>query len=523
MADAQQAVTAWDEQGNPIKPPASGGAAAWDEHGNPIHAGATPAPNPRTGEGMENYALQQAGSMFTPNRVTGQTAQGQPTYDKPPNIIDKAYDESTARQVRLGAAENRASHAPTPFTNASSLFAPVTAAKQIIGAKVGSRVGEQIDPTYGPLVGGALGGGIASISPRGTAQRVLRGPGGTGDVSINPVSMATRELEATVPRNEPPGARQEMQMDVGQQQADAIKRVPPELGTPENPGLNSPIPTGRGSMPKTPVSKVSASPGPYRGPSSVNPPSEVPVSSSITPPPSIAPGPTVPPGGLPSESGPSLFDPGAGGPRTPGRVGNEGSAARFTNESAYAKAKQGSREAIMTLGRRGIEPPPNSRYIMGDVDTDRVVYNPRETTRFGPTGEAIRDMDVPEKGSRSVIAAPGGVQGTPVAVGPQRFNGGQEQRSTPGVSPTGVERRGQAVQDYQDAISNTPPGVPTPGEKMAHDIHVAQAGKPSGISEGEALQWIMKDADTYAKYKAADSKAQGQMLVRAKNELLKMK
>src|SRR5271155_3531230 len=148
MADAQQAVTAWDEQGNPVKAPAAapttgGGAAAWDEHGNPIHAEVMP--DLKTGAGMESYGMNQAHSMFTPNQVTGTDAHGQPTFDKPPNIIDKASDEHIARQIRLGAAENREMHSITPVTNASTLFAPVTAAKQIIGAKVGSRIGEYIN------------------------------------------------------------------------------------------------------------------------------------------------------------------------------------------------------------------------------------------------------------------------------------------------------------------------------------------------------------------------------------------
>ena len=53
MADADQEVTAWDEQGNPVKAPAAGAAAttAWDENGKPVSApteagrlGVTPAP-----------------------------------------------------------------------------------------------------------------------------------------------------------------------------------------------------------------------------------------------------------------------------------------------------------------------------------------------------------------------------------------------------------------------------------------------------------------------------------------------
>src|SRR5271167_3898943 len=124
MADEQDDKEQWKDTAPP---------SGWQSSSAPPGFGQPAAPDPRTGQGMDTYGMNQAHSMFTPNQVTGQDAQGHPTYNKPPNVIDKAADESSARQVRLGAAENRASHSPTPFTNASSLFAPVTAAKQIIG------------------------------------------------------------------------------------------------------------------------------------------------------------------------------------------------------------------------------------------------------------------------------------------------------------------------------------------------------------------------------------------------------
>jgi hypothetical protein len=553
MADNNTATAVADDEWE-VKPPAKkpGGDDEWSVSPPPA------APNPKTGAGMEDYSLQQAHSMFTPNQVVGNDAHGQPIYDKPPNPIDKAASEHTTNQVRLGAAENRAMQSPTPFTNASSLFAPVTAAKQIIGAKVGSRIGEAVDPEYGPLVGGVLGGGVATISPRsaGSAvQRVLRGPGGSGEVSINPVKSVTRELEASVPRNEPPGARDEMynekgeslmsrgaeqeridaenarnlqeiekskqqhladvgkhEMLFGQEQADAVAR-------------------DQAAREAVPVSKSS---GPYRGPSSVRLSGDVPANSSTRLPPSIAPGPAVPPGGLPSEAtGPTLFEPGTS-TREPGRVGNEGSAARFPNKNAYELAKKGSREAIMTLGRRGIEPPPNSRYIMGDVDTDRVVYNPREVTRFEPSGEAIRDMSVPEKGGRARIVTPNEIHGTSVdfpSQGPTEFQG-ENKRVAPGASPTGTERRSQAMQDYHQAITTTPPGQQTPGEKLAQDTRAAQAGKPSGITEGDARRFIAGDKELYAKFRELDASAnkgdraaykqRDEMLVKAMQDMKKI-
>src|ERR1700675_2536946 len=107
-----------------VKPPPkqAGGNGEWS-----VSPPAAPAaPNPKTGAGMEGYALQQAHSMFTPNQVTGQTSHGQPIYDKPPNPIDKAADTHLANQVHLGAAENRAMQSPTPFTSAASAIIPTS-------------------------------------------------------------------------------------------------------------------------------------------------------------------------------------------------------------------------------------------------------------------------------------------------------------------------------------------------------------------------------------------------------------
>jgi hypothetical protein len=63
----------------------------------------------------------------------------------------------------------------------------------------------------------------------------------------------------------------------------------------------------------------------------------------------------------------------------------------------------------------------------------------------------------------------------------------------------------------------------TEGEKLAQEIRKSSASKGPRIEEGEALQHIMKDSATYEKFKAADSKEQGQMLVAAKNEIVEGK
>ena len=86
-----------------------------------------------------------------------------------------------------------------------------------------------------------------------------------------------------------------------------------------------------------------------------------------------------------------------------------------------------------------------------------------------------------------------------------------EKRVAEGASPTGVERR----------KITTPLDVPTEGEKLAKEIRASSA-KTTTVTEGEALQHIMKDASKYEAFKKLDSKDQGKMLVEAKNELEKI-
>jgi len=82
----------------------------------------------------------------------------------------------------------------------------------------------------------------------------------------------------------------------------------------------------------------------------------------------------------------------------------------------------------------------------------------------------------------------------------------------------GPERRA-GVQDWQEAVSSTPPGQPTPGETLSQRIRTTTAGQPGGISEGQALQQIMRDQDMYDIYRSADQRTRDAMLVKAKNEM----
>lgn len=67
------------------------------------------------------------------------------------------------------------------------------------------------------------------------------------------------------------------------------------------------------------------------------------------------------------------------------RVGKEGRRATWTNEDAYRLARQGNRDAISTLVDRGLELPPNARYVMGDEDYTRAMKNVRDSTKMGST------------------------------------------------------------------------------------------------------------------------------------------
>jgi hypothetical protein len=75
------------------------------------------------------------------------------------------------------------------------------------------------------------------------------------------------------------------------------------------------------------------------------------------------------------------------GPRS---VGSEGRPATWTNERVMQLAREGNREAIQQAVRRGMELPPNARYVAGDADFSSGAYNPRSVTVFSPDGTPIK-------------------------------------------------------------------------------------------------------------------------------------
>jgi len=71
-------------------------------------------------------------------------------------------------------------------------------------------------------------------------------------------------------------------------------------------------------------------------------------------------------------------------------VGTEGRPATWTNERVMELARQGNRDAIAQVARRGLKLPENARYVAGDIDYPRAVQNPRDVTLFTPEGTPIR-------------------------------------------------------------------------------------------------------------------------------------
>jgi hypothetical protein len=239
-------------------------------------------PNLKTGQGMQDYANQKAKQVLTGTGDQGNyNAQGVKVSGpsgEPLSYMEKAEQDQAARQTRLGAAQNRAMQSPMPFTNASMAYAPVTAAKSLIGAKLGGAAGGAIAPqlsnspeaeNYGEFIGGTLGGVGASVpwgqSAKNAAASALRNPAtarqsqmgkpGTVKDFLPPQLQKWSVPPWMVPKGEVgtptnPGPFMEIPA--------RMPKVQPELGSEENPGLMSKIPTGRASMKGTAIAQQAA-------------------------------------------------------------------------------------------------------------------------------------------------------------------------------------------------------------------------------------------------------------------------
>ena len=194
-----------------------------------------------------------------------------------------------------------------------------------------------------------------------------------------------------------------------------------ELGTETHPGpfrpiASGPIPTDEltqavreGRAARIPVRMPKAAspeePAPFSG---VAAPTQTPVQyrgAAVTPAQEFAARQAEAKAAEPAPSG-RIAAPGSEVARTPIRTGNEGRPATWTNEKVLSEAAKGNREAIAQASRRGLQLPPNTRYVMGDPDLFRASYNPREVTRFVPEGTPIRNLAPPEKSTGATLVVP---------------------------------------------------------------------------------------------------------------------
>lgn len=288
--------------------------------------------------------------------------------------------------------------------------------------------------------------------------------------------------------------------------ARAAAKIPPELGSPENPGWMSKIPS---RMPK-PAEPLPVRQTPFPGATA----SSTPVGAAELPPPAAqTPFPVVQEAGA-APSAPRIVPPSVGEPRF---TGSEGRAATWDKAAVMRLASQGNREAISQAVRRGLELPPGARYVMGDPDFSRAVYNPRTVTQFTPEGEPIRNVENPTvpapreriqvsqsaPASREVINASTGEVTSPFAPPSGELPSGNP-------SPFASQRR-----TLERGVT-TPYDLPTEGEVLAEQIRQARGSvlnRPK-MTEGEALNQIMRDPAAYEKYKLADKKTRDAMLVK---------
>jgi hypothetical protein len=166
-----------------------------------------------------------------------------------------------------------------------------------------------------------------------------------------------------------------------------------------------------------------------------------------------------------------IVAPNAGGPVF---SGNEGRPATWTNDRVIELAKTGNREAIAQAARRGMRLPENVRYVAGDPDFPRVVYNPREVTREAPGGTPIRDLSKPQTSSGRLIEIP--------QVGKPRseFNPAQETErlqhvneppaAEPEAMPTEIKGITAPVK-----VRSVPREKPVPIEKLASQDEITDA------------------------------------------------
>lgn len=393
-------------------------------------------------------AIAQARQQIIPNELKPSERAMQQTMGGPPMFVDvpKGSKESFETAGQKGYATGAKVGMALPIAPAA-VFAPGPTALALAGGSAGGYIGSNLgeagarafgaspyDAETASDVGGALGGLVGGVfgpkaftATKGVVGNALRTPYGptTGASALKPGVKAVASIgkyfggpelaDWMVPERSagPTGPYSKLQSRLptalrGDPFSPTPPEVAPELGSPENPGWMSKIPT---RMPK-PIS--TPAPSPFAGAT----PSNVPTGNAELPPTTGAqtPFPVVGKASTVTNT-PKIVSATAG---EPGFSGSEGRAATWTNEAVQRLAQQGNREAISQAIRRGMELPPGARYIMGDPDFSRAVYNPREVTQFTPEGTPIRNKSNPiaqNPSAKARIATPFSPAGPQVVSG----------------------------------------------------------------------------------------------------------
>lgn len=316
------------------------------------------------------------------SRLLGQTPDSKPLWQP---FVD-AYNAPTQRNIVnavpfLGPTAVAAADEPTLLGKAATLTGTALGGASAPEVKPGLKAvkAETVDATRTPAnalkpgvreISRVAGGGVGAVAGAATGIPGAGYGGGVGGAILGP-TIANKVLPfrspspnfyegayappevypgATLPSADEFYANRGKEMNaIRRMQKQPIPPTPePELGSPENPGFYAKLPT---RMPKPATTTASETTGP----------------KIITP----------------SSSGEPRF------------AGSEGRPATWTNEAVMREAAHGNRDAIQQAIRRGMQLPENARYVMGDPDFSRTVYNPKESTTFTPGGVPIRNKSNP--------------------------------------------------------------------------------------------------------------------------------
>ena len=167
--------------------------------------------------------------------------------------------------------------------------------------------------------------------------------------------------------------------------------------------------------------------------------------------------------------------------------GNEGTPARWTNERVYELARQGNKDAVMELRQRGLEPPPNTRYVSGDVNFEKTRTGPlaRTTLETEPTtitpGSKVRGVRVGQP--RETVHFD--EQGNPINQAAGGAGGGSE--GTVGKGPVGAKTR-----SFEPTQTYTKPQFAGAADMPGYDKYV-DALIAKGVDRNTAYQIADED------------------------------